>query len=150
MKRILGIDYGVKRIGIACSDPLGLIASPVGTYHSRGMRDDVDYLTSEAKKRDCGLIVLGLPLNMDGSEGKKAQLTRRLGEILQKASGLEVVLKDERLTTVSAHRVLDEGGVGFDKRSVVIDTLSAQLILQSYLDEIKILNSGDDHGRKEQ
>lgn len=133
----MAVDYGDSRIGIAVSDKLGIIASPVGTIKSVGMRGDVDELSAKAKELDAERIVLGLPLNMDGSEGERAEKTRKLGAILEKVSGLTVELIDERLTTVSAERVLDEAEIKWDKRKKVVDTISAQIILQTYLDKIK-------------
>ena len=135
--RILAVDYGDSRIGLAVSDKLGIIASPVGTIKSVGMRGDVDELSRKAQELGAELIVLGLPLNMDGSEGERAEKTRKLGSVISKVSGLEVEFMDERLTTVSAERVLDEAEMRWDKRKKVVDTISAQIILQTYLDKIK-------------
>ncbi len=98
------------------------------------MRKDIDHIAALAKEKNAGRIVLGLPVNMDGSEGERAQKTRSFGTVLARVSGLEVVYKDERLTTVSAERTLIECNVRREKRKQVIDTLSAQIILQSYLD----------------
>ena len=135
--RILAVDYGDSRIGLAVSDKLGIIASPVGTIKSVGMRGDVDEIARKAVELGAELIVLGLPLNMDGSEGERAEKTRKLGSVLSKVSGLQVAFMDERLTTVSAERVLDEAEMRWDKRKRVVDTISAQIILQTYLDKIK-------------
>lgn len=135
--RILAVDYGDSRIGLAVSDKLGIIASPVGTIKSVGMRGDVDEIARKAVELGAELIVLGLPLNMDGSEGERAEKTRKLGSVLSKVSGLDVRFMDERLTTVSAERVLDEAEMRWDKRKKVVDTISAQIILQTYLDKIK-------------
>ena len=135
--RVLAVDYGDSRIGLAVSDMLGIIASPVGTVKSVGMRGDVDMLAAKAKELNAEVIVLGLPLNMDGSEGERAEKTRKLGSVLNKVSGIEVSYMDERLTTVSAERTLDEAGMRWDKRKNVVDTISAQIILQTYLDKIK-------------
>lgn len=135
--RILSVDYGDSRIGLAVSDMLGIIASPVGTIKSSGMRMDIDRLSEEAKRLNVDLIVLGLPLNMDGSEGERAEKTRKIGTILSKVSGLKVDYMDERLTSVSAERVLDEAEIRWDKRKKAVDTISAQIILQTYLDKLK-------------
>ncbi len=135
--RIMAVDYGDSRIGLAVSDKLGIIASPVGTIRSVGMRGDVDELAAKAKELGAELILLGLPLNMDGSEGERAEKTRKLGSVLGKVSGLNVEYLDERLSTVSAERVLDEAEMRWDKRKKVVDTISAQIILQTYLDKIK-------------
>ena len=135
--RVLAVDYGDSRIGLAVSDILGIIASPVGTIKSVGMRGDVDELCNKAKELGASLIVLGLPLNMDGSEGERAEKTRKVGAVLNKVSGLPVEFIDERLTTVSAERVLDEAEMHWKNRKNVVDTISAQIILQTYLDKIK-------------
>ncbi len=140
--RILAIDYGDSRIGLAVSDITGVIASPVGTIKSLGMRGDVDALAAKAKELNVSAFVLGLPLNMDGSEGERAEKTRKLGSVLSKVSGLDVEFMDERLTTVSAERVLDEVDMRWDKRKKVVDTISAQIILQTYLDKQKNKKQG--------
>ena len=137
MAKILGIDYGDRRTGFSISDDLGIIASPIGTYTADGMREIVDYVETLVSKYGVEKIVLGLPLNMDGTEGDRAAKSRRLAGVLTKVTGLEIILKDERLTTVSALKVLDEASVKGDKRKNTVDTMSAQIILQAYLDTIK-------------
>ncbi len=121
--RILAIDYGASRIGLAVSDPLGIIASPVGTIKSVGMKGDVDALAQKAKELGADKIILGLPINMDGSEGVRAEISRKLAAVLQKVSGISVELVDERLSTVSAERALDEANVRWNKRKQVVDTI---------------------------
>ncbi len=135
--RILAIDYGDARIGLALSDESETLASPLGTYKSQSMRKDIDAIAALAKEKDAGLIVLGLPINMDGSYGERANKTESFGKVLEKVSGLKVVYKDERLTTVIAEKTLIECNMRREKRKQVIDTLSAQIILQSYLDAQK-------------
>ncbi|WP_251613075.1 Holliday junction resolvase RuvX [Pumilibacter muris] len=135
--RILAIDYGDARIGLALSDESETLASPLETYKSQSMRKDIDAIAALAKEKDAGLIVLGLPINMDGSHGERANKTESFGKVLEKVSGLKVVYKDERLTTVSAEKTLIECNMRREKRKQVIDTLSAQIILQSYLDAQK-------------
>ena len=137
--RVLAIDYGASRIGLAVSDPLGIIASPVGTIKSLGMTGDVDALVQKAKELGADKIILGLPINMDGSEGVRAEISRKLAAVLQKVSGISVELVDERLSTVSAERALDEANVRRDKRKQVVDTISAQIILGTYLEKQKHL-----------
>lgn len=132
----MGIDYGDSRIGIAVSDALGIIATPVEIYKAKGMRVDIDYLSDKAKALSVEKIIFGLPINMDGTEGERAEKCRKVGAILGKVSGIEVIMKDERLTTVAAERVLDEANMRWDKRKKVVDIMEAQLILQSYLDLI--------------
>lgn len=137
--RVLAIDYGASRIGLAVSDPLGIIASPVGTIKSLGMKGDVDALAQKAKELGADKIILGLPINMDGSEGVRAEISHKLAAVLQKVSGISVELVDERLSTVSAERALDEANVRRDKRKQVVDTISAQIILGTYLEKQKHL-----------
>lgn len=136
--RIFAVDYGDSRIGLAVSDPLGIIASPLNTVKSQGMRIDADMLASKAHELNADVILLGLPLNMDGSKGVRAEKTEKLGAVLSKISGIKVEFMDERLTTVSAERVLDEAEMRWDKRKKVVDTISAQIILQTYLDKINL------------
>lgn len=132
--RILGVDYGDARIGIALSDELEILASPLQTYKSQSMRKDIDYVASIAKEHGCGKIVLGLPLNMNGTEGTRVEKTRAFGKVLEKVAEIPVVYKDERLTTVQVERVFDMGNVRKDKRKQIVDKTAAVLILQSYLD----------------
>ena len=132
--RILGIDYGDARIGLALSDELKILASPLETYKSQSMRKDIDYVAEIAKKYNCEKIVLGLPLNMNGSEGPRADKTRAFGRNLEKVTQLPIIYKDERLTTVQVERAFDEGNLRQDKRKQIVDRNAAVLILQSYLD----------------
>ena len=135
--RILGIDYGDARIGLALSDESETLSSPLGTISPKSMRKAIDEITAIVKEKGAGLIVLGLPINMDGSMGERVEKTKAFGSNLERVSGIEVVYKDERLTTVSAERSLLESGVRREKRKEVIDTVSAQIILQGYLDARK-------------
>lgn len=135
--RILAIDYGDARIGLALSDESETLASPLQTYNSQSMRKDIDYISVLAKEKNAGLIVLGLPINMDGSMGERANKTQSFGSVLERVSGIKVVYKDERLTSISAEKTLIECNMRREKRKQVIDTLSAQIILQNYLDAQK-------------
>lgn len=132
--RILGIDYGDARIGIALSDELGILASPLQTYKSQSMRKDIDYIAAIAKEKNCGKIVIGLPLNMNGTEGDRVSKTKSFGNVLEKVAEIPVVYKDERLTTVQVERVFEQANVRKDKRKEIVDKTAAVLILQSYLD----------------
>jgi putative Holliday junction resolvase len=133
MGRILGLDVGNVRIGIAQSDLGHRIASPHSVYKRVGYGPDTRHFENLAKELNARLLVLGLPKNMDGSEGFQAQTVRDFAQKLQEA-GFEVVFVDERLTTVSAERALIEGNVRRDKRKENIDSVAAALILQQYLD----------------
>lgn len=136
MKRKIGLDVGDVRIGVAVSDLLGICANPRETYVRSGdAAKDAEYFTEYAGREDADAFVLGLPKNMDGTEGPRAALTREFGALLEEKSGLPVFYTDERLTTVSAERLLIEADVRRDKRKKVIDKVAATIILQSYLDD---------------
>ena len=132
MKKIMGIDIGEKRIGIAVSDSLGYTAQGVETYTRTG-EGDAAYIAAKAKELGASSVVVGLPLNMNGTEGPAAQKVREFAEQL-KALGVEVDFQDERLTTVSAERMLIEADVSRKKRRQVVDKLAAVYILRAYLD----------------
>lgn len=132
--RVMGLDVGTKTIGVAVSDELGLTAQGVTTVRRVGPRKDVEALKQIVAERDVERIVVGLPLNLDGSEGHRAQACRRFGETVATETGLPTVFWDERLTTVAAERALLEADVSRAKRKQVIDQVAATLILQGWLD----------------
>ena len=134
--RILGIDYGDTRIGLALSDPTATIAGGLPLYLSKTMRKDIDHIATLVQQHQVEKIVLGLPKNMDGSLGERANKTQSFGKVLEKITGVPVIYKDERLTTVMAHRALDALGTSRNKQKATVDTTSAQIILQSYLDGV--------------
>lgn len=135
MKRKIALDVGDKRIGVAVSDLMGICANPRETYNRRGSaEEDAAYFADYAKKEDADAFVVGLPKNMDGTEGDRAKITREFGALLESVSGLPVIYQDERLTTVSAERMLIDADVRRDRRKKVIDKVAATIILQSYLD----------------
>ncbi|MDR2525222.1 MAG: Holliday junction resolvase RuvX [Oscillospiraceae bacterium] len=131
---ILGIDYGEARTGVAVSDSLGMLASPVMVLAGINTKQLPTRIAALAKECGAGKIVLGLPRNMDGSIGEKAQKCEALAMRLREAAQLPVELWDERLTTVSAHRALNEANVRGAKRKQIVDAVAAVMILQSYLD----------------
>ena len=135
MLRILAFDVGEKRIGVAVSDPLGITAQGIETYHrTDDLEQDVAHLIKLAYGYKPVKPVFGLPRNMDGSYGFQAQITREFAEaVLAKWDG-DHAFQDERLTTASARRVLIEADVSRDKRKQVIDKVAAVVILQGYLD----------------
>ena len=133
----MGIDFGDKRIGIAFSDFLCTIASPYEVYKTKSEDDDLKYLSTLAKKQDVDEIIMGLPLNMDGTEGDRVKITKDFGEKLEKVSGLKVIYIDERLTSSEAEDILISAGMRREKRKEMIDKISAQLILESYLNQNK-------------
>lgn len=134
MKKI-GLDIGDVRIGIAVSDMLGICANSRESY--RRVNDDVDiqYFIKLAREENADTFVVGLPINMDGTEGKRVEVTREFAAKLVEKSGLPVEFQDERLSTVSAERVLLEADMSRNKRKKVIDAVAACIILQSYLDK---------------
>lgn len=136
-KRILGVDFGDARTGIAMSDISGFLASGVGTVKSTGFLKTAEEVCRIAKEKDVGLIVLGHPINMNGTLGPRSEKARAFGEKLRELTGLEVVLFDERLSTANAHVMLNLTNTRGQKRKEIIDEMSACLILQSYLDSRK-------------
>ncbi len=131
--RIIGLDVGDRRIGIAVSDETHLIATPHSVYTRVGWGPDVKHIRQVYDSARGMLIVCGLPRNMDGSVGFQAEKVMGFAEQLRKA-GLPVAFQDERLSTVSAHQALIEGGVRRDGRKENVDKVAAAVILQSYLD----------------
>ena len=134
--RILGLDFGKRRIGLALSDELGITAQGISTLTRNTRSEDFDYLSELIDGRQVSRIVVGYPLNMNGSEGAQARQAAQFGRTLANRCGVEVTMWDERLTTREASRVLGASGVGLRKRQGAIDRLSAMLILQSYLDSL--------------
>ncbi len=132
--RVIGIDYGDARVGIAVSDETGFLASAVCTLNVSGMRDACKKTVEKIKELKGTKIILGLPKNMDGSESFRADKTYAFKEMLEKELDLEIVLVDERLSTVQAYTYLNITDFNGKKRRSVIDAISAQIILQSYLD----------------
>ena len=133
--RIIGIDYGDARVGIAVSDETGFLASAVCTINVSGMRDACKKTVNKIKELNGTAIVLGLPKNMDGSESFRVEKTRAFAEMLKSELDLEIIYVDERLSTVQAYTYLNITDFNGKKRKKVIDALSAQIILQSYLDK---------------
>jgi putative Holliday junction resolvase len=135
--RIMAIDYGDARTGIAVSDALGLLAGEAFVLTEWSPERVADKIAAEAKKREVGTVVLGYPKNMDGSLGPRAEKSEALAKLLREAHGLDVVLWDERRTTVDAHRILSEAGVSGKKRKGTVDAVAATLILEGYLGSLK-------------
>ena len=135
--KYLGVDYGDVRTGLAVSDALGFLATPIETVTEPDAEKLKDLILAAAKKQGAGVIVLGFPRNMNGTVGERGESTLALKQALEAEFEGEVVLRDERCTTISAHRVLNETNTRGKKRKAVIDTLSATIILQDYLDGLK-------------
>jgi putative Holliday junction resolvase len=131
--RVLGLDIGKRRIGVAVSDPLGLVARPVDTVQSVSLNKDVERIAQIARELEAELIVVGDPVHMSGEAGSMSRRAHRFGERLQQVSGLPVVYCDERLTTFEAHRLMQEAGVPLKEARRRVDAVAAALILQSYL-----------------
>jgi putative Holliday junction resolvase len=131
--RVLGLDLGQSRIGVAVSDPDRRVAVPVGTVRT-GAPEDVKAIAAMARDYAVAEIVVGLPLSMSGRRGEAAALAERFAEALRGFLGIPVVLHDERLTTVEAERTLSGAGVRGRQRKEVIDQSAATIILQAYLD----------------
>lgn len=129
------MDIGDVRIGVAISDPLGISTNGIETHLSRGAEADAVYFAEMASSRGAEKILLGLPLNMDGTEGDRAQKVRDFGALLSEKSGLPVEYEDERLTTVEAEEMLIEAGLTRQERKKVIDKVAAEIILRSYLNK---------------
>ena len=132
--RTMSLDLGDVRIGIAISDILNIIANGLETYNRQSDEKDVEHIANLVKEHNVKVIVLGLPINMDGTKGERVEKTYAFAEKLKKVVDCKIDYMDERLTTVTAERVLIDGNVRRDKRKQVIDKLAATIILQSYLD----------------
>jgi len=132
--RILGIDYGSKRIGMAMSDPAGSIASPLGVRHRVSASQDGEFFKELVRNHQLARVVVGLPKHTDGKEGEKAHEARRYGAWLAAELGLPVHFYDERFTTVEAETHLKRSGMKQKARKKRRDMLAAQIMLQAYLD----------------
>lgn len=134
---ILSVDFGRARTGIAICDKSELLASPVTVINEKYVPALVQKVAALAAERKAELIVVGLPVNMDGSEGESAQNARRFAEDLQSASGLPVDMLDERCTTMEAHQFLNATNTRGKKRKAVVDAVSAVIILENYMSKRK-------------
>lgn len=132
--KIMAVDYGDARTGIAVCDRTEFLASPVGTIEERHFETLVLKVAHIAAEYEVGEIVVGLPLNMNGSFGPRAQACKEFADALNQATDIPVNMWDERSTTVSAHGILNETNVRGKKRKAVVDTVAATIILESYLE----------------
>jgi len=132
--RILGIDYGTKRLGLALSDEDEILASPLPVRMRTSLAEDLKFVSDLVVEKTVGAIVLGLPLNMNGSSGGMARAVQGFADELRRTCNVPVVLFDERLTTSEAERVLVQADISRKKRKNLRDGLAAVLILQGYLD----------------
>ena len=132
--KIVALDIGTVRIGIATSDIMEIIASPHMVYRRKNMAEDIKEISKIISNLGAGKVVIGLPLKLDGSEGASVTMAKDFGEALKNEISAEIVYIDERLSTVSAERVLIESGMRREKRKDKIDSVAATFILQTYLD----------------
>lgn len=138
--RILGLDFGSRTVGVAISDPLGLTAQGVETIERKEenkLRKTCARIEELIAEYGAEAIVLGLPKNMNNTEGDRAEKSKKFGAMLEQRTGLPIILWDERLTTVAAEQILIESGVRRENRKAVIDKVAACLILQGYLDRLQ-------------
>ena len=133
--KYLGVDYGDVRTGIAECDPTGTLASGICTIKEGGMRKTAVRVASEARERACKKIIIGLPKNMDGTEGERAEVIRAFAALLSAECDIPIDFSDERMSTMVAYRYMGESGTFGKRRRENIDTLSAEIILQGYIDK---------------
>ena len=139
--KILSVDFGDTRTGLAVSDISRLLASGIGYVSPGGIEKTADAVAEVAREQRVAAIVVGLPVNMDGSEGSRAARCRKFASMLsERLEGIPVAMFDERMTTMTASRYLNETNTRGKKRKTVIDTLSAQIILQNCLDRLKYMS----------
>ena len=132
--RVMAIDYGDAHTGVAVSDPTGFLAGTTTTINSWRQEVVVDQLARLIEEHRPDEVVLGFPKNMDGTDGRKADLYRELAAALEEVTGMEVILWDERRTTIDAHQILFNQGKDGRKRRKIVDAVAASLILENYLD----------------
>jgi len=138
--RILGVDFGEARTGLAVSDAARLLASGIGNVQGGGLEKTVERIAAVVEEQGIVAVVLGLPVNMNGTEGPRAERARALGALLaERLPCVPVDFVDERMTTMAASRFLNETNTRGKKRKGVIDTLSAEIILQNALDRLRLL-----------
>ncbi len=137
---ILSVDYGDRRTGIAICDKLEMLASPVCVLNEWNAETLAQKVVDIASEKMAEIIVIGLPRNMDGSKGFRAEACEELGRLIRERTSITVDFWDERLTTVSAHRILSDNNVRGKKRKNVVDAVAAEIILQDYIDYRKHSN----------
>jgi putative Holliday junction resolvase len=135
--RVLALDVGKRRIGLAISDPLGITAQGLPTLERTTVREDVAKLADLTSERCVSLFLIGKPLHMSGDESRQAEYIKNFGDRLTEKTGIPVKFWDERLTTVQAQRVLKESGISIEKRARAVDRLAAVILLESYLDSLR-------------
>ena len=139
-RRILALDVGKRRIGLAISDELGITAQGLPTLQRTTIREDLAYLADLSQEREVTLYLVGEPLHMSGDRSRQAQYITDFAKRLSERTGIPAQLWDERLTTVQAQRVLRESGISIEKRAKAVDRLAAVILLESYLDSLPAQN----------
>ncbi len=150
--RILGLDYGSKTVGVAVCDPLGITAQTVETIvrkEENKMRKTLARIEELIRQYEIERVVLGYPKNMNNTIGERGKKSEELKEAIERRTGLPVILWDERLTTVAAERVLIESGVRREHRKESVDQIAAAMILQGYLDSLRIQGEQDETRKRE-
>jgi putative Holliday junction resolvase len=145
--RILAIDYGQRRIGLAVSDPLGITAQGLETLTVNSLKDALAKIEQLVKAYSVSEIILGFPVNMDGTHGQKAHEVNRFAELLRRRTGLRVILSDERLTSLAAQQALHQMGLKIKNKKRDIDRIAAQILLQEYLESYS--PQGDENGSQQ-
>ncbi|PKK96117.1 MAG: Holliday junction resolvase RuvX [Tenericutes bacterium HGW-Tenericutes-4] len=130
----MALDLGNVRIGIATSDMLNIIATGLETYTRKSLKEDLIYIANLIKKHNVDTVIIGLPINMDGSHGDRVDVTKTFGEALKNHTTANIIYQDERLTSLEAEEILIGQNMSREKRKKVIDQLAAAIILQSYID----------------
>lgn len=141
---IMAVDLGGARTGIAVCDKMQMLASPLCVIEEWNQDKLLEKVTELATHEKPGLIVVGLPINMDGTEGNSAQNARKFASDLSQLSGIPVHMQDERCTTVTAHKYLNDTNVRGKKRKQTVDAVAATVILQTYLDKLKYQSAKDE------
>lgn len=136
LSRILALDLGKKRIGLALSDPLRITAQGLPNLVRTNKRADLEALGQLVREQGVAMVLMGNPINMRGSEGRQSVWVREFADAIRERLGVPVQLWDERLTSVEAGRVLRQSGISIEKRAAAVDRLSAVILLQSYLDSL--------------
>ncbi len=150
--RIMGLDYGSKTVGVAVCDPLGITAQTVETIvrkEENKLRKTLARIEELIRQYEIERIVLGYPKNMNNTIGERGKKSEELKEAIERRTGIPVILWDERLTTVAAERVLMESGVRREHRKESVDQIAASMILQGYLDSLRIQGEQDETGKRE-
>ena len=135
--RIMGIDYGDARTGLAVSDEMNILVGVAWTLNEWNPERVADVIAQEAQKRNVGRLVLGLPKNMDGSEGPRAEKCRDFAELLRSKTDIELVMWDERRSSIEAHAILHANGKKEKKHRKTVDAVAASLILEGYLGTLR-------------